>query len=131
MNGWIVVSIALSMGSKGLQLMSQDFDGGLIGSTITQAYLNNTGQKEQISWYVVPPSEFPNGESDIADAIVNERAWAAITSVYLLLLPRHLAYTHAPSSLGRVGSSERCDGSGQCEWLQQPSRDSVCCRGAK
>ncbi|GJE94695.1 SNG1 family protein [Phanerochaete sordida] len=62
MNGWIV-----------------DFDGGPIGATITQAFMNNTGSKEQIDWYTVPASMFPNGEADVADAIVNERAWAAVT----------------------------------------------------
>ncbi|EKM53634.1 uncharacterized protein PHACADRAFT_260093 [Phanerochaete carnosa HHB-10118-sp] len=62
MNGWIV-----------------DFDGGSVGATVTQAFMNNTGQKDQIDWYTVPASMFPNGESDVAEAIVNERAWAAVT----------------------------------------------------
>lgn len=42
--------------------------------------MNNTGQKDQMDWYTVPTSMFPNGESDVADAIVNEKAWAAVTS---------------------------------------------------
>lgn len=62
MNGWIV-----------------DFDGGPIGATVTQAFLNNTGRKDQIDWYTVPASMFTNGESDVADAIINEKAWAAVT----------------------------------------------------
>ncbi|KIP08990.1 hypothetical protein PHLGIDRAFT_87282 [Phlebiopsis gigantea 11061_1 CR5-6] len=61
LNGWII-----------------DFDGGIVGATVTQAYLNNTGQKTQIDWYTVPASMFPNGEADITDAIVNEKAWAAV-----------------------------------------------------
>lgn len=61
LNGWIV-----------------DFDGGAIGSIITQAYLNATGPQEQLSWYTVPTSNFPNGPSDIVDAVLNERCWAAV-----------------------------------------------------
>ena len=48
--------------------------------------MNNTGQKDQIDWYTVPTSMFPNGESDVADAIVNERAWAAVVSAYIFFL---------------------------------------------
>ena len=42
--------------------------------------MNNTGNKDQIDWYTVPASLFPNGMSDVADAIVNEKAWAAVAS---------------------------------------------------
>ncbi|GJE88508.1 SNG1 family protein [Phanerochaete sordida] len=62
LNGWIV-----------------DFDQGLIGATVAQAYLNNTGTKEQISWYTVPASMFPNGESDVAKAVLNHDCWAAVS----------------------------------------------------
>lgn len=57
-----------------------------MGATIIQAYMNNTGQKDQMDWYTVPASMFPNGESDVSDAIVNEKAWAAVTSVYPILI---------------------------------------------
>ena len=60
----------------------QDFDGGSIGAAVTEAYLSVTGPKEQLSWYTVPASHFPNGESDIAPAIVDERAWVAVVSAY-------------------------------------------------
>lgn len=42
--------------------------------------MNNTGLPSQIDWYTVPASMFPNGEADVADAIVNEKAWAAVAS---------------------------------------------------
>lgn len=61
LNGWIV-----------------NFDQGLIGATVTQAYLNSTGFKEQVNWYTVSASMFPNGESDLAKAIVNHDCWAIV-----------------------------------------------------
>ncbi|KAI0343451.1 hypothetical protein BDW22DRAFT_1355893 [Trametopsis cervina] len=62
LNGWIV-----------------DFDGGEIGSTVTQAYLNNTGAQEQITWRVIPATQFPNGEADVAQAVLDEKCWIAVT----------------------------------------------------
>lgn len=83
MNGAIVVRAASSSFLLHFWTYApnyQDFDGGIIGATITQAYLNNTGQKSQIDWYTVPSSDFPNGESDLEKAIVDERYWAVIAS---------------------------------------------------
>lgn len=68
-----------------IQFIVQDFDGGVIGSSVTQAYLDVTGPQEQISWYTVPASNFPNGESDIATAVVDEKCWVAIVSECLVL----------------------------------------------
>ena len=61
----------------------QDFDGGPIGSAVIQAYMNNTGQQEQLTWSVVPASSFPNGEADVAKAVVDNHAWAIVTSMHL------------------------------------------------
>ncbi|KAF7798861.1 hypothetical protein EIP86_010088 [Pleurotus ostreatoroseus] len=55
-----------------------DFDGGSIGSIVTQAYLNATGPQEQLSYYTVPASSFPNGESDVVNAVLNEECWLAV-----------------------------------------------------
>ena len=59
----------------------QDFDGGSIGSIVTQAYLNATGPQEQLSYYTVPASSFPNGESDVVNAVLNEECWLAVVSM--------------------------------------------------
>ncbi|KAI0821447.1 hypothetical protein BC629DRAFT_1587717 [Irpex lacteus] len=56
-----------------------DFDGGQIGSTVISAYMNATGAKEQITWRVIPSSQFPNGESDVAHAVLAEKCWIAVS----------------------------------------------------
>ncbi|PSR77366.1 hypothetical protein PHLCEN_2v7931 [Hermanssonia centrifuga] len=91
MNGWIV-----------------DFDGGLIGSTVTQAYLNATGSQEQVSWAVVSPNNFPNGESGVIDAVLNERCWVAVMqqpmaqamAVFALEQARRLSPSNTSTLLG-------------------------------
>lgn len=68
-----------------LELMvTQDFDGGPIGRTVTQALMNATGPKTEINWYTVPASEFSGGERELPDKVVNERAWVAVASEYTL-----------------------------------------------
>ena len=104
MNGWIVVRILASCAAKDDLLLIQDFDGGTIGSSVTQAYLNVTGPKEQISWYSVPTSQFPNGESDIPDEIINERAWVAIVSEYF---PGKSFLHDTERSVVNAGASDR------------------------
>ncbi|KAI0087133.1 hypothetical protein BDY19DRAFT_1092222 [Irpex rosettiformis] len=56
-----------------------DFDGGIIGSTVISAYMNATGAKEQISWHVIPASEFPGGEADLPKAVLGEKCWIAVS----------------------------------------------------
>ena len=92
----------------------QDFDGGTVGATIIEAYMNNTGQKQQVSWYTVPASMFPNGESDIPDAIVDERAWAAIASTcYYHLAHRDVHKASACSPRRGYRQAQRCCSCGQ------------------
>lgn len=59
-----------------------DFDGGQIGSTVVSAYMNATGAKEQITWRVIPSSQFPNGEADVAHAVLAEKCWIAVSSEF-------------------------------------------------
>lgn len=59
-----------------------DFDGGQIGSTVVSAYMNATGAKEQINWRVIPSSQFPNGEADVAHAVLAEKCWIAVSSEF-------------------------------------------------
>lgn len=63
LNGWIV-----------------DFDDGRIGQAVREGLLNITGPLEQITWSVVNASQFANGPNDVADAVVKERCWVAVTS---------------------------------------------------
>ncbi|TFY61383.1 hypothetical protein EVG20_g7085 [Dentipellis fragilis] len=55
-----------------------DFDGGQIGAFVTQAVMNSTGQPTQMSWSVVSPSLYPNGQNDLVDAVVDEKAWVIV-----------------------------------------------------
>ncbi|KAI0311955.1 hypothetical protein OF83DRAFT_1166149 [Amylostereum chailletii] len=57
-----------------------DLDGGNIGSFITEAFVNATGPATQMTWRVVPSSQFPNGVSDFEELLVHkEKAWAIVS----------------------------------------------------
>lgn len=58
----------------------KDFDGGEIGSTVTQA-LGAINAKDQLTWRVQPASMYPGGPSDLAEAVVEERCWFGIASM--------------------------------------------------
>lgn len=55
-----------------------DFDGDMIGQAVTQAFTSATGQNTQISWRVVDTARFPNGPSDVASSVVDEKCWVAV-----------------------------------------------------
>ncbi|KDQ49517.1 hypothetical protein JAAARDRAFT_42844 [Jaapia argillacea MUCL 33604] len=61
MNGWVV-----------------DFDGGQIGGAVSQVFRSVSGPKTFMSFQSIPASNFPNGPSDVAAAILNEKAWLGI-----------------------------------------------------
>lgn len=67
-------------------MLYQNFYQGVIGTTVTQAYLNNTRANKQINWYTVPVSMFQNGESDVANAVLNHDYWAAVSGEVFCLL---------------------------------------------
>ncbi|TFK64732.1 hypothetical protein BDN72DRAFT_801842, partial [Pluteus cervinus] len=59
-----------------------DFDGGQIGSTITQGLTSAAlvqASGSYVAWIVVPSSNFPNGPSDVAEKVLDEKAWVAVT----------------------------------------------------
>ncbi|KAI5123660.1 hypothetical protein M0805_001690 [Coniferiporia weirii] len=56
-----------------------DFDGGVVGQTVIEVFQNNTGQLQQMTWRVVDASQFVNGAEDVANAVVQEKTWAAVT----------------------------------------------------
>ena len=58
----------------------QDFDGDRIGSTVSDALVQSSAGGSKINWIPRSASEFRNGDSDIADAILNEKAWIAVIS---------------------------------------------------
>ncbi|TFK54205.1 hypothetical protein OE88DRAFT_1732894 [Heliocybe sulcata] len=62
LNGWII-----------------DFDGGEIGSYVSQNIYSLSGPKEQISWHMMPASNFPNGPSDVPQHILQEDAWVIVS----------------------------------------------------
>ncbi|KAL1690683.1 hypothetical protein GGG16DRAFT_55197 [Schizophyllum commune] len=55
-----------------------DFDGDRIGSTVSNALVQSSAGGSKINWIPRYASEFRNGDSDIADAILNEKAWIAV-----------------------------------------------------
>ncbi|KZP19961.1 hypothetical protein FIBSPDRAFT_742993 [Athelia psychrophila] len=55
-----------------------DFDGGDVGSTVSQ-YIGAISAPDQLTWEVHPASMYPNGPSDFAEAIVQEKCWVGIS----------------------------------------------------
>lgn len=54
-----------------------DHDKAQIGHALWQAFGNTTGDGKQLGWTKVNPADVGTDE-DIANAIVNERAWVAV-----------------------------------------------------
>lgn len=50
-----------------------------MGQMVTEA-LTSIDEVYAMTWEARPASDFPNGPSDVAAAVIDERAWAAITS---------------------------------------------------
>jgi hypothetical protein len=68
----------VQQGVHNLNAWIVDFDGGEIGSAVTEAFLNASGPKEKITWSVVPAANFPRGAADLRASIHDERAWAIV-----------------------------------------------------
>jgi hypothetical protein len=58
----------------------QDFDGGEVGQFVSSAVVASGGAPTALTWNVVSTDLFPNGVSDLEDAIVQEKAWTIIAS---------------------------------------------------
>ncbi|KAG5636443.1 hypothetical protein H0H81_008033 [Sphagnurus paluster] len=55
-----------------------DFDGGLIGQTVSQTLTSTeVSRQSKVTWTVVSPSQFAS-LSDLTGALVEQKAWAAI-----------------------------------------------------
>jgi hypothetical protein len=57
-----------------------DFDGDRIGQTVIQTF-TSTNSPFLMTWEVHPASAFPSGTTDLANAVVEEKCWAAIASM--------------------------------------------------
>lgn len=64
-----------------LTFVPQDFDGDLIGQVVSTELAARSGLP--IAWHIHSPSEFPNGPSDVASAVVEEQCWVAVVSTLL------------------------------------------------
>lgn len=58
----------------------QDFDGGEVGQFVSRAVVASGGAPTALSWNQVSTDLFPNGVSDVGDAVVQEKAWTIIAS---------------------------------------------------
>lgn len=58
----------------------QDFDGGAVGQAVSSALNGINPGINGVSWKVVSPSQFPEGISQLQNAIVQEKTWYAVAS---------------------------------------------------
>lgn len=84
LEGWIVVRQPLNEMSPLNTHDAQDFDGDRIG----QAVLRDVAglSSPALYWKVLPGSDFPDGVIDLANAVVEERCWVAISSGLHILI---------------------------------------------
>lgn len=62
-------------------LDSKDFDGEIIGKGVSQA-LSVPSTLSKVTWTVVSASNFPGGAAEVGAAVLEERTWMAIISVF-------------------------------------------------
>jgi hypothetical protein len=58
----------------------QDFDGGFIGQSVSQALGSNQGSQSRVTWTVIPATNFPGGPQQLLEAVRNEHIWTAVAS---------------------------------------------------
>lgn len=56
-----------------------DFDGAQMGQFVTQAFISSSGAPTRMTWEVVSPDRFPNGQADMIDLLVHEHTWAIVS----------------------------------------------------
>jgi hypothetical protein len=62
----------------------QDFDGGLIGQSVTTG-LMAPNPHSRITWSVVSSDRFPGGLDDVIKAVREQKTWMAVTSEFATL----------------------------------------------
>jgi hypothetical protein len=78
LSGWIVVRFIIFDPLFMSKSDMKDFDGGLIGQGAVQA-LTTPSPLSKISWTVVPASHFPGGVQELSHAVLEEKAWVAVS----------------------------------------------------
>ncbi|KAJ2922000.1 hypothetical protein H1R20_g15095, partial [Candolleomyces eurysporus] len=56
----------------------QDFDGGFIGQSVSQALGSNQASQSRVTWTVISATNFPGGPQQLSDAVRNEEIWTAV-----------------------------------------------------
>lgn len=80
---WFVSPPSISLLSLAHHAGSQDFDGGEIGQGVIQGLqFTQALPFARIDWSVVPSSQFPGGESQVADQVLDEKIWAAVVGAF-------------------------------------------------
>ena len=51
---------------------------------MTNALLQSTQGGSKITWTTRSASDFPNGDIDVANSVVNEKIWVAVVSTSLI-----------------------------------------------
>lgn len=55
-----------------------------MGQFVTRAVVDSSGAPTALTWSIVSADLFPNGASDLENAVVQERVWAIIASASLI-----------------------------------------------
>ena len=83
LHGWIVVSFGQSSPYV-LDLTSaiclQDHDSGAIGQTVAQTFIGGSGPATKMTWMMAPSDLNLTTREQFEHAMVDEKAWAIITS---------------------------------------------------
>jgi hypothetical protein len=58
----------------------QDLDGGAIGQTVAQTFIGGSGPKTRMTWMTPPSGLDLTTRQQFEDALVDEKAWAIVTS---------------------------------------------------
>lgn len=61
-----------------LQGVVVPYDNGIVGQTVVQAMRAASGGYGQMTWRIADPSEYPNGWSQVAQAVVDNKEWVGI-----------------------------------------------------
>ncbi|KAG5636445.1 hypothetical protein H0H81_008035 [Sphagnurus paluster] len=77
-----------------------DFDGGLIGQTVSQVLTSpEVSRMSKVTWTVISPSQFAS-LSDLTGALVEQKAWAAIASTSQISISSQICLNRGQSTLG-------------------------------
>jgi hypothetical protein len=64
-----------------------------VGQAVVQGLLN-ASSISRVTWTPVNASEFPGGQSQVGDALIQQKTWVAVIGEISLLPPCNFAITH-------------------------------------